>query len=108
MEERERVLRRLALGDYQSASNSAIGDRPLDPKTQSLVQLGALLGSDAALITIQRAVREAVTKGGVTADDIVQSLVELVPMVGIARVASVAPKLGLALGYDLEAAFEAV
>ena len=39
-------------------------------------------------------------------DEIVGTLIAVAPTVGIARVVSAAPELALALGYDVEAAFE--
>ena len=39
-------------------------------------------------------------------DEIVGTLIAVAPTVGTARVVSAAPELALALGYDVEAAFE--
>jgi hypothetical protein len=43
---------------------------------------------------------------GVTVDEIVGTLVSVMPAIGVARVVSAAPKLGLALGYDVSDALE--
>ncbi len=43
---------------------------------------------------------------GVTAEELVELLIALAPVLGSARVVSAAPKLGLALGYDVEADIE--
>jgi hypothetical protein len=43
---------------------------------------------------------------GATDDEIVGCLVAVLPVVGVARVVSAAPKLALALGFDVEAALE--
>ena len=107
MQEWQRLLRRLALGDYRRGLGPSLEVVPDDPRTHTLIQLGALLAVDAAAISIQRAVADACTSSGVGADELVEALVSLVPIIGIARVATVAPKLGLALGYDVEEAFEA-
>jgi hypothetical protein len=107
MEDWQRLLRRLALGEYRRGFGASLEVVPDDPRTRTLIQLGALLAVDAAPISLQRAVEEAATTAGVEADELVEALVSLVPIIGIARVAMVAPKLGLALGYDVEAAFEA-
>jgi 4-carboxymuconolactone decarboxylase len=44
---------------------------------------------------------------GVTADEIVGALMAVAPITGVARVLAAAPEFALALGYDLDAAFEA-
>ena len=41
-----------------------------------------------------------------TSDEIVELLVAMAPLIGTARVVRAAPKLGLALGYDVEADIE--
>jgi hypothetical protein len=107
MEDWRRLLRRLTLGDYRRGPAAALELAPDNPVAHTLIQLGALLAVDAAAISIHRAVDEASVAGAITADDLVEALVSLVPIIGIARVATVAPKLGLALGYDVEAALEA-
>ena len=43
---------------------------------------------------------------GVDHQGIVGCLIAVLPAVGVARVVSAAPKVGLALGYDLERALE--
>jgi 4-carboxymuconolactone decarboxylase len=49
---------------------------------------------------------EAARGSGATDDEIVGTLVALIPVVGVARIVSAAPKLGLALGFDLTTALE--
>jgi alkylhydroperoxidase/carboxymuconolactone decarboxylase family protein YurZ len=44
---------------------------------------------------------------GLTADEIVDALVALAPMIGSTRLVSITPKVSLALGYDVESALEA-
>jgi alkylhydroperoxidase/carboxymuconolactone decarboxylase family protein YurZ len=43
---------------------------------------------------------------GATRDEIVASLEAVTPVTGAARVVQCAPKVGLALGYDVESALE--
>lgn len=106
MEARHRALRRLALGDANvDPEQLTTPGRGPDRKTRSLVQLGALLAVDGPAITIMRAASDAMTEG-VREDEIVSALASLVPIVGTSRVAAVAPKLGMALGYDVDAALE--
>jgi 4-carboxymuconolactone decarboxylase len=49
---------------------------------------------------------EAALRAGVSYDEIVGVLVAVLPLVGIARVVSAAPNLGLAIGYDVSEALE--
>ena len=51
---------------------------------------------------------EAAVSAGVTYDEIVGTLIAVMPIVGVARVVSAAPNLGLALGYDVAEALELV
>jgi 4-carboxymuconolactone decarboxylase len=108
--EHERTLRCLAVNDQafiesvvsgRLADSSASG---LDPKTQALVGLAALIALDAAPATYQWEAERAFA-AGVTVDDIVDTLVAVAPLIGIARAVCVAPNLGIA-GYDVEAALE--
>lgn len=113
MTEHERTLRCLAVNDQEFiesvvsgrlAGSSASG---LDPKTQALVRLAALIALDAASATYQ-CEAEGAFAAGATVDDIVDTLVAVAPFIGIARAVCVAPSLGIALGYDVEAALESL
>lgn len=84
---------------------SNIAASGLDRKTHALVQLGALVAVDPAPPSLMWAI-ESARRSGATADEIVGTLVAVIPSVGVARVVSAAPKLGLALGYDVAAALE--
>jgi hypothetical protein len=110
--EYEEMLRRLSVRDNTfidglladetaNASNSC-----LDPKAHALVRIGALVAVDAAPPSYMEAIVDARRYGASNAE-IVGCLVALLPTVGVARVVSAAPKVGLALGYDVEAALEA-
>lgn len=106
MEARHRALRRLTLGDAHVDPGELMSPgRGSDRKTRALVQLGALLAVDGPTIAIMRTASDAMT-AGVREDEIVGALASLVPVLGTSRVAAVAPKLGMALGYDVDAAFE--
>ncbi len=74
----------------------------LRPKAALLVQLGALLALGAATTSLRAAVQRA-THAGATEAEIVAVLVAIAPAVGLARVVSIAPRLALAIGYDIEA-----
>ena len=86
------------------------GSRPvevsgLDQRTHALVRLGAALAVDAAPSSYQSTIDMAFAAGA-SIDEIVGTLIAVAPTVGLARVVSAAPELALALGYDLETAFE--
>ena len=77
----------------------------LDGKTRALVRIGALVAVDATPASYLEAVVEA-RRWCATDCEIVGCLTAVLPAVGVPRVVSAAPKLGLALGYDVEAALE--
>ena len=77
----------------------------LDPKTQALVRLGGLVAMGAAPGSCHWAA-EAALDAGATAEDVVGTLVAVAPICGLARVISAAPEVALAMGYDIDQAFE--
>jgi 4-carboxymuconolactone decarboxylase len=78
----------------------------LDPKTHAFVRLAALLAVDAGQSSYNASVEVALASGA-TYDEIVGILIAVAPAVGLGRVVSAAPELGLALGYDVALALEA-
>jgi alkylhydroperoxidase/carboxymuconolactone decarboxylase family protein YurZ len=107
VDEVERLLRRLALNDEESLGRVLVsGTSPLpvavlDHKVEQLVHLGALLALGAATPSLRCAVDRAVAVGA-TESEIVEVLVAVGPAVGLARVVSAAPRLALALGYQID------
>lgn len=107
------TLRKLALRDdrYIDAllahEKSSAAESGLDPRVRALVQLGALVAVDAAPPSYMSVAEEAIDAGA-TYEDLVGSLIVVMPVVGVPRVVSAAPNLGLALGYDVGEALEAV
>lgn len=108
VDETERLLRRLALNDEESvgmvlaSGSETAGAAALRPKVDVLVQLGALLALGASTNSLRATVDRAV-EAGATEAEIVGVLVAVAPTVGLARVVSTAPRLAVAIGYDLEA-----
>ena len=103
MNQIERLLCRLSLHDERSV-RAALADPEtsgLDPKVEALVALGALLSVDAATVSL-RLVVELAARAGATEEEIVGVLLAIAPAVGHARTVAVAPRLALALGYDVE------
>jgi 4-carboxymuconolactone decarboxylase len=93
------IERMLGDEDANLASSSLGG------KAHALVGIAALVALDAALPSYIQAAERARTCGA-TEDEIVGALVAVLPAVGAARVVSAAPRLGLALGYDVSTALE--
>jgi 4-carboxymuconolactone decarboxylase len=97
----ERLLYRLSLHDERSVRAALAGPELLDPRVQALVGLGALLAVDAATVSLRQRV-ELAQRAGATEEEIVGVLLAIAPAVGHARTVAVAPRLALALGYDVE------
>ena len=106
------MLRKLAVRDdayidkLLADDGANMAESRLDEKTHALVQIGALAAVDAPTASYLGAIRSA-RRAGATNEEVTGCLLAVLPSVGIARVVSAAPKLGLALGYDVEAALEA-
>ena len=108
MDRAEELLRRLALNDEKSVASVLTGDRlaegeapPLMPKVETLVRLGALLAVGAATTSLRPTVELALALGA-TEDEIVAVLVAVGPAVGLARLVTTAPRLAIAIGYDID------
>jgi 4-carboxymuconolactone decarboxylase len=107
----EETLRRLVLHDERCIQSvlgihlNPIEAAGLDPKTQALVRLGGLVALGAAPGSCHWAA-EAALDTGATAEDVVGTLVAVAPICGLARVISATPEVALAIGFDLDQAFE--
>jgi 4-carboxymuconolactone decarboxylase len=108
VDEVERLLRRLALNDEESVHQvlARRGNHPsaavLDRKVDLLVRLGALLALGASTSSL-RATVESALAAGASESEIVEVLVAVGPAVGLARVVVAAPRLAVALGYEIDA-----
>jgi 4-carboxymuconolactone decarboxylase len=89
------------LTDDGTTSSSVV----LGSKTAALVRVAATVAVDAAPSSFQNAVAHALAAGA-GCDEIVATLEAVVPVTGATRVVAAAPKLALALGYDVEDALE--
>jgi 4-carboxymuconolactone decarboxylase len=105
------TLRKLAIRDDRFIEGLLQTDRAsatisgLDDRSHSLIRIAALVALNAAPPAYMNSV-EAALSAGVTHEEIVGVLIAILPVVGIARVVSAAPNLGLALGYDVSEALE--
>ena len=110
MDDYKERLRRLALHDETLlgvllADENMPCSSVLGSKTEALVRVAATIAVDAAPASFQHAVAHALAAGA-RSDEVVATLEAVVPVTGAARVVSTAPKLALALGYDVEDALE--
>ncbi len=108
MNDYKRRLRRLAVHDDALLDELAVegrAPRVLDDKTTALLRIAATVAVDAAPHSFQHAIALALDAGATT-DEVVASLEAVTPVTGAARVVQCAPKLALALGYDVDAALE--
>jgi alkylhydroperoxidase/carboxymuconolactone decarboxylase family protein YurZ len=103
-------LRRLAVHDEALLEAIATGDSSfaagvIDEKTAALLRIAATIAVDGAPASFQHAVAHALASGA-TSEEVVASLEVVAPVTGTARIVQCAPKIALALGYDVEAALE--
>ena len=107
----ETTLCRIAIADdayvdeLLSSERANLAASTLDSKTHALVRLGSLIAIDAEspayMWTIQ-----AARRAGASDDEIVGCLLAAMPTLGVARIVAAAPKLALALGFDVSRALE--
>ena len=110
MDEYKEHLRRLAVHDDAlleaiAVEGSSYDGSVIDERTAALMRVAASVAVDAAPASFQHVVALALAAGA-TSDEIVASLEAVTPVTGAARVVQCAPKVGLALGYDVDAALE--
>jgi hypothetical protein len=110
MDEYKQRLRRLAVHDDSLLDALAVEGGTgttsiISAKTAALVRVAATIAVDAAPYSFQHAIALALAAGA-TSDEIVASLEAVTPVTGAARVVQCAPKVALALGYDVDAALE--
>jgi 4-carboxymuconolactone decarboxylase len=96
----DRYIDGLLQGDHANATLAGLDDR-----SHPLIRIAALVASDAPAPAYMNCV-EAALSAGASYEEIVGVLIAVLPLVGIARVVSAAPNLGLAVGYDVAEALE--
>ena len=103
----EQQLRRLALNDEKlvasvlAAGPTASPEPLLDRKTEALVRVGALLAVGASTASLRWTV-EVAQAAGATDEEVLGVLIAIGPAVGLARVVAQAPRLALAMGYEID------
>jgi alkylhydroperoxidase/carboxymuconolactone decarboxylase family protein YurZ len=107
----EEAFRRLTIGDTGLIVSLADEDTSkrhgvrLDPRSEALVRIGALIALDAPPASFRCAVEDA-QRVGVRQEDLLAVLMAVAGIVGTPRIVSAAPRIALAAGYDVEAALE--
>jgi 4-carboxymuconolactone decarboxylase len=99
-------LRRLAVNDstVADALPGHLGPEPaLDPKTLALIRIAALVAERGPVPSLGEQADAAWTAGA-TGGEIVGVLIALIPVLGLPCVVDAAPKMALALGFDIEEA----
>ena len=112
MQKHEITLCKIAIADDKYVEEVLSNDRAnltastLDAKAHALVRLGALIAIDAEAPAYMWTL-EAARRAGASDDEVVGCLLAALPTLGVARIVSAAPKLGLAMGFDVASALEA-
>ena len=106
----EEVLRRLSIGDPVACAAFLSDVHPmlrgtLDRQSLAMLRLGASIGTGTTGPVLHQRVGEALA-AGLDFDEVVASLVALVPVIGIERAVAAAPGVAQGLGYDVDADLE--
>ena len=107
----EEILRRLAMIDEGFVEGGAglglgpAGTSALDPRTVALLRVGASVAIGSSAVSLEWSTTRALAAGA-TDDEIAEVLLAIAPVTGLGRVASAAPDVATALGYDVVAALE--
>ena len=99
----EEKLRRLSMNDTERVLHLPLV--ALDTKTRAMLDLAVLIALDGPATAFEMTADVAIAAGA-TEDELVEILIAAAPLVGTAHVVAAAPKLALAIGYDVEAALE--
>jgi alkylhydroperoxidase/carboxymuconolactone decarboxylase family protein YurZ len=112
VQKHEITLCKIAIADDRYVEEVLSNDRAnltastLDAKAHALVRLGALIAIDAEAPAYMWTL-QAARRAGASDDELVGCLLAALPTLGVARIVSAAPKLGLAMGFDVASALEA-
>ena len=103
---RQLTIRDDAFVEGALASDAAnVARSGLDHKTHALARLAALIAVGAAEPSYRQVVHAAL-ESGATVDEVVGTLIAVMPVTGVPRAIAAAPEVGLAIGYDVHAALE--
>jgi alkylhydroperoxidase/carboxymuconolactone decarboxylase family protein YurZ len=109
--EQRTLLREVAIGDPhvlgRLLSDPGPAEGSLDPTVAALLRIASLIAAGADVLAYQREVNAAVGVGASSAQ-VIDVLSAVTPIIGSARAMTAAPRLALALGYDVDAALESL
>lgn len=94
-------LRCLAINDSRLSEPDRLATEQLDLKAVTLVRLAALVAVGGAVPSFG-AHTDAAVSAGATVSEIVDVLVSVVPVVGLPCVVNAAPRVAMALGFDID------
>ncbi len=94
-------LRCLAINDSRLSGPDGLAEEQLDLKSVTLVRLAALVAVGGAVPSFG-AHTDAAVSAGATVSEIIDVLVSVVPVVGLPCVVNAAPRVAMALGYDID------
>lgn len=93
------LLRRYCINDPRLAGYHDVSPAMhLDWRTTALVRISALIAVSASQASMQTAVDDAIV-AGVSSDEIVAVLHDIVRIIGLPRAVTEAPRIAVALGY---------
>lgn len=102
-------LRHLAVHGVDTTGSQEVGEEDsdsLDQKMLALARLAALVAVGGTSVSSYSDLADAAVSADASPDNCVDVLVGIVDIVGAPKVVDAAPKLALALGYDIESALE--
>jgi alkylhydroperoxidase/carboxymuconolactone decarboxylase family protein YurZ len=103
------LLRALSIGDevclHELLSGGPDRRSSIDHRVACLVRLSVVIATDATQPAYQREVQRCLDAGA-SADEILDVLLTVAANIGASRVISAAPKLAMALGYDVDEGLE--
>jgi hypothetical protein len=107
----EEMLRRIAIHDPRCLEDILSADgraaSTLDPQAFALIRVAGLISVDAPQASLSWGVSEALGAGA-SPSEVIGALLAIAPAIGTARVVAAAPRLALALGWDIDAALETI
>jgi 4-carboxymuconolactone decarboxylase len=107
--EQAESFRRVSIGDPAAVKmlmgRSDSVKAVLGERSASLVRLAAVIALDSSMPAYQQEVRHALDAGA-DVEAVMAVLTAIAPIAGSAIVMSAAPKVAMALGYDVDAALE--
>ena len=107
----QETLRRLTMIDEGFIEGQAqlgldlAGAPGLDARTGALLRLAAAVALGSPRVCLEWSADRALAAGA-TEDEIADALVAIAPVAGLSRIVAAAPKVAIALGYDVAAALE--